>query len=205
MHQAGLDAMEHAQRGDRRGVAALAFQADDMVGLHRHIAHIAGGGVDIFRRDVAAVETLHKAPQRPEVGLALQLGRVADQHRFAAAQVEPGGRGFIAHAPCQAQAVDQRVFFVGIVPQTGAAQGRPQQRIMEDRDALEARCGVVKMHHLLISMFLHVIEDLKIAHNILQYVDYGHIVSDVWGCLQGFARKCFFIAFFAHISYAVYG
>ena len=130
-----------------------------MVGLHRHIAHVFGGGIDILRCDISPVQALHIAAQSAKIGFGLHLGRVTYQDGFPPAQVKPRRGGLEGHAARQAQAVDERLFFGRVVPDARAAQRRAQCGVMDDGNALQPRRTIIEMDDLFVLVLLHAIEN----------------------------------------------
>ena len=103
---------------------------------------VLGGDADVLGGDVAAAERLDQVAEVQQQRTAVLAGgrrslRGAD-HSLAPAELQPGRRGLVGHAPRQpegiAGAVDGRL----VVPQTDAAQGRPERGRVDGDDHVPA-------------------------------------------------------------------
>ncbi len=150
--QAGTDALERAIGGDRRRIAAAAMHlmhTDAIVGFLEHEFHVIDINTDIFGGDVAAIERFHEAAQSAKQRFRFIFAWIADDHRFAAAQVQTGHSGLVGHASRQAQHIIECILFGFIRPHAQTAQGRAQRSVVDGDDGLEAGVFVVAEHHLL--------------------------------------------------------
>ena len=149
----GPHAAEDAPRRHRRGIAGAALldrEAGDVARLARDDLGVGGRRADVLGRQVAAAERLDEPPQRPEQELALLRARIADDHRLAAAEREPGRRVLVGHPPRQAQDVGQRRL-VGVVrPHPDAAERGAERRVVHRDQSAEPRLGLVADHDLLV-------------------------------------------------------
>ncbi len=85
---AGANPGEHAEGGMRRGVAGLGG-AGDVAGLLGDAVHVGAGGTAVHRSDVASAEAFDEAPEGLEQRAAIVQVRRADDHRLAAALLQP--------------------------------------------------------------------------------------------------------------------
>ena len=105
---AGPHALEHAvRREDRRvaGAAVLRRAPGRVPGGPRHHVHVRHVGADVAGGDVAAAEHVDEPAVGQQQALGLVHRRVADDHRLAAAVVEPGERVLVGHRPGQLEHV----------------------------------------------------------------------------------------------------
>ncbi len=103
---------------------------------------VLGGDADVLGRDVAAAERLDRVAEVQQQRTAVLADgrrslRGAD-HSLAPAELQPGRRGLVGHAPRQpegiAGAVDRRL----VVPQTDASKGRPEGGRVDGDDHVPA-------------------------------------------------------------------
>ncbi len=89
--QRGHEALQGAVGGERRGIAGAAVDlvhAGDELGLAEHVFHVVDVDADVLGGDVAAAERIDEAAEGAEQRLGLVLGRIADDDRLAAAEVQ---------------------------------------------------------------------------------------------------------------------
>src|SRR5205807_4200643 len=96
----GAQAAEDALGGHRRRIAAATERFGDTdaeaAGLPQAL-DVDGVGAEILRGDVAAAERIDEASQRAKQLRPARRRRHADDHGFAAAEIEAGERRFQAH------------------------------------------------------------------------------------------------------------
>ena len=108
----GEHPLVHAERGEHAGVAGAAVAdaaSGDVVALLGDDVHVLDVRADVARRDVAPAEPLDEAPVGAQQLRGLVGRRVADDHRLAAAVVEPGEGVLVGHRPREVEDVVQRL------------------------------------------------------------------------------------------------
>src|SRR5579885_337517 len=147
-------ALHRAVGGERRGIARTAVHlvhAGDEFGLAEHPLHVVDVDADVFGGDVAAVERIDETTERAEQRLGFVLGRIADDHRLAAAQVQAGDGVLVGHAAGQAQHVVDRLGFALVRPHAQTAQRRAEHGVVNGDDGLQARLLVVAEDDFLVA------------------------------------------------------
>jgi hypothetical protein len=86
--------------------------------------------------------------------------RVANQHAFGAAKIEPGECGFVSHVSGVLQHVANGIGFVRIRPHAQATQCRTQHGAMDRDYAAQAAVAMMKEHHLLVTEPAHCLEQV---------------------------------------------
>src|SRR5574337_1107949 len=117
--QRGHQALQRAIGGEWRRIARDAVHlvhAGDEFGFAEHPFHVVDVDADVLGGDVAAVERIDETTERTEQSLGLVLGRIADDHRLAAADVQAGYRVLVSHSARQAQHVVQRFLLALVRP-----------------------------------------------------------------------------------------
>jgi hypothetical protein len=105
-------------------------------------------------------------------------GGVADDHRLAPTEVEPGGRRLVRHAPGEAEDVLQRVLLGGVGVEAGAAEGRAQPGGVDGDDRPEPARPVVAEHDLLVAVRFEALEDLHSRPRLqAELVDTSHLTG----------------------------
>ena len=99
---------------------------------------------------------------RPQQGLGLDQGRVTEDHRLAAAEVEPGDRRLVGHGPGQGQHVLQGVVLVGVGAEADAAERRAQLGRVHGDDRPQAARPVVAEHDFLVSIASDAVEEVHL-------------------------------------------
>ena len=153
-----LHATVHAIGGHGAGIAAAAHFLGQTGHMHRLLAdvhHLGCAHAHVLGGDVAAVQAVHETPETAEHGLGLVGAAVADDHRLAPAQVQPGERALVGHAAAQPQHIVQCVAFGGVGPHAGAPQGGAQGGVVHRDDGAQAGGAVEAEEHLLVVMLLH--------------------------------------------------
>ena len=156
VHGGSGDPSPFTAYGALQGVmATLNYKhGNEDVGKYRfavHVFHVVDVDADVFGRDVTAVQRVDETAERAEQGFGLVLGRIADDHRLAAAQVQARHRVLVGHAARQPQHVVQR-FLVGPVrPHPQAAQRRAQHGVVDRDDGLQAGVLALTEHDLLVA------------------------------------------------------
>jgi hypothetical protein len=161
--QAGLDALQGAESGERRGVAAAPVHpvhAYDAVGLLVDVVHVIDRGADVLGRDVAAAERADEAAERAEQALGLVGLGVADEHRLAASEVEPRHRRLVGHAARQPEHVLERFLIGRIGPHPQAAQRGAECRVVNGHDGSQAAVLVLEKDDLLVAHALELLEEI---------------------------------------------
>ena len=141
----------------------------------RMTAMSAPGGPDVLGGDVAAAEAVDHVAVGVEQPLRLDLGGIADDHRFPAPEVEPRRRRLVRHALGEAEHVDQRGVLVRVGKETGPAEGGTQRRRMDGDDATKPGYGVVSEEHLFVGVESNGVED---AHRASRSVPAVRIVPE---------------------------
>ena len=130
-----------AQAGHYRSVAAAAGadgQADYIVGLLLDVFQVPAGAADIGGGEVSAAQGVYETPVGADQGLGLLGVGVGDDHTFASAQGQVGGRRLICHGPGQPQSVPERFLFRLVRPDSGSAAGRAQGCVVNGNDRFQA-------------------------------------------------------------------
>ncbi|SVJ77279.1 Uncharacterised protein [Klebsiella pneumoniae] len=122
----------------RRGVAGLGG-AGDVAGLLGDAVHVGAGGTAVHRSDVASAEAFDEAPEGLEQRAAIVQVRRADDHRLAAALLQPGQGRLVAHALGQADGVADGGFVVGVRQVATTTQRRAESRAVDGDNGLESR------------------------------------------------------------------
>ena len=125
--------------------------AGDVGALAGDVVHVGAVRADVAGGVVAAVERLHEAAVGAQQRLGLELRRVADDDRLAAAEVEPGERGLVGHPAGQVEHVVEGVLLGGVGVEAGAAEGRAEGGGVDRDDRLEAGRLVVAEDDLLVA------------------------------------------------------
>ena len=163
LQQAGLDALQGAEGGEGRRVAAAAVDpvdADHAVGLLVDVVHVVDGGADVLGGDVASAERADEAPEGAEQSLALVPGGIADQHCLAAAQVQPRHRRLVGHAARQSQHVLHGLVVARVRPHPKPAKRRPERRVMDRDNGLQTAVLVLEEHNLLVAHAVELLEEI---------------------------------------------
>ena len=102
-----------------------------MPGLAAHLVHVLHRRAYVLAGDVGPAQMFHCPAKGSEEFRRLLTARIADDHRLAAAQGQPGQRRLEGHAARQALRVGQRVVFTCVAPHAAAAHRRSQRRIVD--------------------------------------------------------------------------
>src|SRR5690606_26202490 len=150
-----LDAIEHAARGDRRGIAAslagrLFRQADDVGRAPRDGQHVLDAGADILGGDVAPAERFDLFAELFEAGGAVRAHAI--EHRFTAAQRQLGHRVLVGHAAREAQHVGERLLGARVGPDAAAAGGGTDRGGVDGDVAGEAQLLVADLDDVLVAV-----------------------------------------------------
>jgi hypothetical protein len=86
----------------------------------------------------------------PAAGLRLVLLRVADDHRLAAAQIEPGQGVLVRHRAGEVEDVEQRRVLARVGIEPGSAERRAQGGRVNGDDGPEAGLDILAEHDLLV-------------------------------------------------------
>src|SRR3546814_5348351 len=78
-----------------------------------------------------SIHAIHKAAKTPEQGFCLILAGIANDHRAAATQVQPGNGGFVSHAAGETQYIFNGFMFVLVSPDPQTAQSRSEEHTSE--------------------------------------------------------------------------
>src|SRR4030095_6936247 len=100
---------------------------------------------------------------------ALVTGGVGDDDRLPPAEVDPGGRGLVAHAPGQAQHVPHGVLRGGGGVDAGPAQRRTERGGVDGDDRAQPGTMVVAMDELF-EFFAHHLDRSHLASTLPQAV-----------------------------------
>ena len=149
----GPDAHEDAARRGGRRIAAAAFlQAGDMPGDAPDDRHVLDRSSDILGDDVASGQPVDGTPHgRYQFG-GLLLARIADDHRFAAAEGQVGERVLIRHAARQAQRILHGLIFARISPHATTAQGWAAGGVVNGDDGFQTGFRVRCEHDLFVTI-----------------------------------------------------
>ena len=140
------------ERGDGRRIAGASHDPHDVLGLRVHVVHVRDRGAHVLRRDVSPTQTFDHAAVGPHDHLAIVCLVVADDHGLPATEVEPGDRRLEGHAAGEPEDVDESVEVGRVLPEPGAAQSRPERRVVDGHDPLVAAGGLVAEHDLLVAV-----------------------------------------------------
>ncbi len=158
LERARLHAAVRTVRRHRRRVARTLAASRHVLRLHLYVVHVRHARAHVLRRDVAPLQRVDEAPVRAEDQLAHPRLRVPDDHRLPATQVQTRDRRLVRHPARQPQHVDERVLLGRVVPEPGAAQRRPERRVVDRDDAAVLRARIVPEDHLLVAVFRHQLE-----------------------------------------------
>ena len=185
----GAHALEHAVRREHRAVARATLGD----GAARHEAallgddvHVLGVGADVAGGVVAPAERLHEPPVGPQQRGRLVGERVAEDHRLAAAEVEPGHGRLVGHPARQVEHVAQGLRVAGVGVEPGAAErGAPGGGV--DRDDRAQSAAVVGTGDDLL-MPVEVVEQVERAWrhggDSFAYVAHG-VIARFWSPGKG--------------------
>gem|GEM_PF-3814172 len=170
-----LEADEDAVGGRRRRVAAgdAAVEqgarrgADHMAGALGEGLHFGIAGAGVGGGDVAPAEAVDEVAHGVQQRLALAGMRIADDHRLAAAELEPGQRGFQRHPARQPQHIAQGLVVTGIGEHPAATQRRPEARVVDGDDGFQTRRLVMAEDHLLVAVEVRMSEDGHLVTSFL--------------------------------------
>ena len=146
--------LEDAPGGEDRGVARAAVlggATGGPAGLLADDVHVGDVGPDVARGDVPAAEGLDEPAVGPQQLGGLVAGGVADDDGLAAAVVEPGEGVLARHRPGQAQDVGERVVHRGVRVEAGAAERRPEGRVVQGDDGAQPGLRVAAEDDLLVA------------------------------------------------------
>jgi hypothetical protein len=138
-------AEEHAVGRVRRRVAAaavLAFEARHVLGRAADDLEVLDRRVDVLGGDVLATDRFDEPPHREVERLGLDLLRVPDHDRLAAAEPRVGHRRLEGHAARQALHIEQGLLFGGVGPHAEATQRRAEGGVVHGDDRVQATGGV---------------------------------------------------------------
>src|SRR5690606_11195204 len=99
--------------------------------------HVFNANIDVFSGDVAAAQAVNKTAEGFEKSFRLNLG-VANNNRFAAAQVKTGDGSLISHAAREAENVVKSFFLTAVIPHSASAKRRAQGRIVYRYDCFQS-------------------------------------------------------------------
>ena len=139
---------------ERRRIAGATMDlvhAGHELALQVDVLHVVDVGANVLGGDVAAAQRIDVAAEGAEQYLGLVRLRIADDHRLAAAHVEPGQRILVGHRPAQPQHIGQRLVGAGVRAHAHAAQGGAQGGVVDGDDRLQAGIVVVAEHHLFVA------------------------------------------------------
>ena len=108
-------------------------------------------GADVAGGEVAPAERLDEPAVGAQQRLGLVRAGVADDHRLAAAEVQPGEAVLVRHGPRQPQRVGDGVVLGGVRVEAGAAQRRPQRRRVDGDDRPQSGLLVAAEDDLLVA------------------------------------------------------
>ena len=151
--QTGLDAVQRAEGRVRRRIAAAAADlvyAYDAVGLLADDLHVVDVRAEVLGDDEPPAQCSDVPSQHAQQRFALAGLGIADQHGFAATQVQTGDRGLVGHAARQPQRIAQRLILRRIGPHAQAAEGGAEDRVVDRDDAAQAERLVVPPDNLLV-------------------------------------------------------
>ncbi|MDQ1094019.1 hypothetical protein QE400_003432 [Xanthomonas sacchari] len=152
--QRGHQRLQRAVGGERGRIAGAAMHlvhAGDVLGLQVDLLHVVDVGADVLGGDVAAAQRIDVAAEGAEQRFGLVALRVADDHRLAAADVEPGQRVLVGHGAAEPQRVLQRRFGVGVGAHAHAAQRRAEYGVVDGDDRLQSHVAVVAEDDLFVA------------------------------------------------------
>ncbi|MNC51067.1 hypothetical protein D3C75_1003440 [compost metagenome] len=98
--------------------------------------HVRFSGAHILGCNVAAVQALYVSAKGPEHRLVFVFFGIADNHGFAAAQIEPGYSIFVGHTFRQPESIYNRVLFRSIGPHSCSTQCGTECCVMNGDNSL---------------------------------------------------------------------
>lgn len=151
MANSGLNSREHPFGSMGRGIARgefPAFKANHIIGGAMDGFHVLRLRSHIFGGVIRPAQTLDIVSEGLQKLRGLDGFRITDDYRFPAAQTQAGHGVFIAHAPRQAQHIENGIFFRAdirhiqrgiavrccIIPKAAAANGRAKHGRMNGND-----------------------------------------------------------------------
>ncbi len=150
----GSHAVQHPERGDRRGVARPAAGGIDTRHprrLPRDAVHVALARADVFGCEIPPAEHVDPAAERSQERVtARRVGIVPEDDRLATTLGQVRHRGLHRHRLRQAQRVGACVLFTGVAPETDAAEGGAQHGGVDRHDSPQADRGIGERRHLLV-------------------------------------------------------
>src|SRR3546814_14450396 len=96
-----------------------------------------------------SIHAIHKAAKTPEQGFCLILAGIANDHRAAATQVQPGNGGFVSHAAGETQYIFNGLMFVLVSPDPQTAQSGPKCCIMYSDDRFQTQFRIMTKNKLI--------------------------------------------------------
>jgi hypothetical protein len=148
----------HDAKGGKLGDIFSDVQTEHVGSFLADPLHILRRRADVFTRYVEATEPLDEASQRAQEGFILLMRGIRAHHTFAAEIHVDKGR-FIGHAACEPQDVVNRLVLRRVRLHAYAAGSRPQRRIVNGDDRLEAEGALLTEHELLIVVGVHDLEN----------------------------------------------
>ena len=128
--------------GGRPARRPAAFPGDDV--------HVLAARADVARGDVAPAEGGDEAAVGAQQRFGLDLGRVADDDRLAAAVVQAGQRVLVRHGGGQPQHVGEGLVLAAVRVEAGPAQRGAQRGGVDADDRLEPGVVVLAEDDLLV-------------------------------------------------------
>jgi hypothetical protein len=148
---------ERGQHGAVAGAAVLGGAPGGEPGLAGDDVHVLHVGADVAGRVVAAGERLDEAAVGAQQRLGLVGGRVAEDDRLAAAEVEAGAGRLVGHRAGELEDVLEGVGLRGVRVEARAAERRAERRAVDRDDRPEAAGRVLAEDHLLVTGVLEVV------------------------------------------------
>ena len=131
-----------------------------MGGLAADDVHVGLGRADVLGRDVPPRERFDEPAVGAEKGLRLGRARVADDHRLAATEVEPGRGRLVGHALRETEHVLECGVLGLVRVEAGAAERGPESGGVDGDDRPQAALAVMAIDDLLVVVDPDPLEEL---------------------------------------------
>ena len=132
-----------------------------MAGVPAHHLEVGHAGARVFRCNVLPTETFQMPPHGFQKGFGFVFARVANDHRFATAQVQVGQGGFVGHAAGKPQHIAQGFFVRGIGKHPAAAQGRAAGGVMNGNNGFQAGFRITEKRQMFVVVELGMTEYVR--------------------------------------------